>query len=148
MSNKNYCDLIYSWFQCESNLIDGERLVPKSKIVYSEMADSLGLERRTVSKYVKKMIEMGLLAICGDGSYKLCKLEPSTATLVPFVTLRQIMNSLHKNSVSIFVYLLNRYLANGEEGFYVTHFSLKKYIGIATSTTSNNVVISDILNTL
>lgn len=128
--------------------MSGERLVPKSKVIYSEMADQLGMDRRVVSKYVKKMIGMGLIDVCGNGDYRLCKLESNTATLVPFTTLRQLIHSLHKNSVSIFVYLLNRYLANNEQGFYVTHYSLKKFIGIATSTTSNNVIISDILSTL
>ena len=114
MSNKDYCDLIYSWFQCESSLVSGERLVPKSKVTYSEMADELGMDRRIVSKYVKKMIGLGLIDVCSNGDYRLCKLESNAATLVPFTTLRQLIHSLHKNSVSIFVYLLNRYLANNE----------------------------------
>ena len=72
------------------------------------------MDRRVVSKYVKKMIGMGLIDVCSNGDYRLCKLESHTATLVPFTTLRQLIHSLHKNSVSIFVYLLNRYLANNE----------------------------------
>lgn len=55
---------------------------------------------------------------------------------------------MHRNSVSIFVYLLNRYIANEEQEFYISYVSLKKYIGISTSTASNNVVVSDIMKTL
>lgn len=149
VSNKSYCDLIYSWFQCESVVVDGEqRRVAKEKVKYSEMAAVLGMDRRTVSTYVKKMLQMGLFEIAANGDYKVNALESKAAMLVPFKTLRQIMYSLHKNSVNIFIYLLNRYIANGETGYYVTYYSLKKYIGIAVSTTSNNVIISDILNTL
>lgn len=105
------------------------------------------MDRRTVSRYVKKLIELELLVEENSG-YVLQKLEPCAATLVPFVTLRQIQNALHKNSVSIFVYLLNRYVANSYQPFIVTYAELKKYIGISTSTASNNVVIGDILKIL
>jgi hypothetical protein len=43
---------------------------------------------------------------------------------------------------------LNRYIANEEQEFYISYVSLKKYIGISTSTASNNVVVSDIMKTL
>ena len=51
-------------------------------------------------------------------------------------------------SVNLFVYLLNRYLSNGETSFVVTHKELKNRIGLAISTTSNNIVINDILDIL
>lgn len=76
------------------------------------------------------------------------KLPPTEATLVPYITLRRLVNALHKNSVSIFIYLLNRYVANGEKGFYVTYTRLKEIIGISTSSTSNNKVVADILYVL
>ena len=148
VSNKDYCDLVYSWFQCESKMVVNERLVSKAKVKYSQIGCELGMDRRTVAKYIKKLIDLELISITDAGDYKLHQLEANAATLVPYLTLRQLINSLHKNSVNIFVYLLNRYLANNEQSFYVTHYSLKKFIGISTSTTSNNVVISDILKTL
>ena len=148
VSNKDYCDLVYSWFQCESKMVVNERLVSKVKVKYSQIGCELGMDRRTVAKYIKKLIDLELISITDNGDYKLHQLEANAATLVPYLTLRQLINSLHKNSVNIFVYLLNRYLANNEQSFYVTHYSLKKFIGISTSTTSNNVVITDILKTL
>ena len=148
VSSRDYCDLVYSWFQCESVLNEqGERIVVNSKVNYSTMSGVLGMDRRTISRYVQKLVEMNLLERQMD-CYLLKSLEPSAATLVPYPTLRQIQNSLHRNSVSIFVYLLNRFIANDEKPFVMTYLQLKKYIGIATSTTSNNVVISDIMKTL
>lgn len=105
------------------------------------------MDRRTVASYVRKLTELGLLTE-GVSEYTLQKLEPCAATLVPFITLREIQNALHKNSVSIFVYLLNRFIANQSQAFMVTYVELKKYIGISTSTASNNVVIADILKVL
>lgn len=54
-------------------------------------------------------------------------------------------NALSRYAVSLFVYLMNRYLAAGETEYQTTMAQMKEYIGIATSTTSNNDVINDIL---
>jgi len=149
VSNKEYCDLVYSWFQCTSELDeDGvTRFVPTDKINLSAIGRELGMDRRTVGRYVKKLYEQELLEE-RPGKTVLKVLEKTAATLVPYPTLRQIQNSLHRNSVSIFVYLLNRYIANAEQSYFITYNELKKYIGISTATASNNVVVSDILKTL
>lgn len=80
--------------------------------------------------------------------YVLEQLESSAATLIPFETLRKLVNSLNRNSINIYVYLLNRYLASKEAEFIITHKELKEHIGISSSSTSNNVVINDILEIL
>jgi hypothetical protein len=43
---------------------------------------------------------------------------------------------------------MNRYLAAGEQEYIVTMSQMKDYIGIATSTTSNNLIITDIMEVL
>lgn len=149
VSNKEYCDLVYSWFQCTSELDEQtkERYVTADKINMSAMGRELGMDRRTVGRYVKKLYEQDLLE-ARPGKTVLKVLEKNAATLIPYPTLRQIQNSLHRNSVSIFTYLLNRYVAHSEQPYFITYNELKKYIGISTSTASNNVVVSDILKTL
>lgn len=80
--------------------------------------------------------------------YLLRQLENVTATLVPYNTLRQLVNALNRNTINIFVYLLNRYIASGETEFIITHKELKDRIGISSSSSSNNIVINDILDIL
>ena len=149
VSNKNYYDLVYSWFQCASELDeDGStRFVLNNKINVSGIGRELGMDRRTVGRYIKSLYDTGLLEDQGERTV-LKLLEKTAATLVPYPTLRQIQNSLHRNSVSIFIYLLNRYVANMESTYFITYNELKKYVGISTATASNNIVVSDILKTL
>ena len=44
--------------------------------------------------------------------------------------------------------MFNRYYANGCEPFIATMRQIKEFIGIATSTTSNNLIISDTIDIL
>ena len=68
--------------------------------------------------------------------------------MIPYETLRKLNNSLNHNAISLFVYLLKRYIANNEQEYVVTMAQMKNFIGIATTTTSNNDVIIDILEVL
>ena len=148
VGNKNYCDLVYSWFQWTSEMDEnGQRYILNNKINISGIGRDVGMDRRTAGKYVKHLYDVGLLEDKGDRTL-LKLLEKNMATLIPCPTLRQIMNSLHRNSVSIFSYLLVRYSANMENPYFITYNELKKYIGISTATSSNNIVVSDILKTL
>lgn len=150
MADRNYCDLVYAWFQCKSDWDNKDiRTVPYKVATFVNIGNETGMDRRSASKYVKQLIKMGLLEEDDDKKvYVLKELQASSAMLVPFTTLRQLVNSLNRNTVNLFVYLLNRYLGNGETSFVVTHKELKGRIGLATSTTSNNIVINDILDIL
>ena len=151
MSDKNYYDVIYAWFQCKSEreTSSGIRYLEYSKSKYVTIAEECGIDRRSASKYVNKLLEMGLLEKDDDNKrYLLRQLENVTATLVPYNTLRQLVNALNRNTINIFVYLLNRYIASGETEFIITHKELKDRIGISSSSSSNNIVINDILDIL
>ena len=58
------------------------------------------------------------------------------------------MNVLQKNSISIYIYLFNRYYANSCQPFIATIRQIKDFIGIATSTTSNNLIVDDTIDIL
>ena len=151
MKDKNYYDVVYAWFQCKSerSAETNIRTVAYADSKYVTIGEECGIDRRSASKYVTKLVDMGLLSKDDTNKvYVLNKLENSTATLVPYKTLRQLVNSLNRNSINIYVYLLNRYLGSKETEFIITHKELKERIGISSSSTSNNIVINDILDIL
>ena len=65
--------------------------------------------------------------------------------LVPYGTLQILTATVTENVISIYVYLLNRYLGSKEQEFRYTINELKEVIGISTNTRSNNYIISSIL---
>ena len=95
------------------------------------------------------MISVGLVVEELDkGRYVLKNLDRTISSLVPFETLRKLNNTLSHNSISVFVYLLNRYMAEGERSFIVTLRQIKDFIGQAVTTSSNDHLITDILQVL
>lgn len=77
--------------------------------------------------------------------YVLLPLETNLAMLVPYGTLQVLTSTVTQNVISIYVYLLNRYLREKEKEFRYTIDELKSVIGISTNTRSNNYIISSIL---
>ena len=152
-ADKKYCDLLYgvlqeiSYYEKIGDI--GVRYVDKSSFSFESLGDRIGLKRATTSTKFKNLISLGLIEyIEEEKRYKLYYLDKSICSLVPYETLRKLNNSLNHNAISIFVYLLKRYIANEEKEYPVTMIQMKKFIGIATSTTSNNEVINDILEVL
>jgi hypothetical protein len=125
------------------------RYVNKKDINYTHLGERMGTSRQTASSKFKNLISLGLIVFIKEQDrYKLNYLDKTTCSLVPFETLRILNNTLSQNSISLYVYLLKRYIANKEQEFTVTMSQMKKFIGIATTTTSNNEIINDILNVL
>ena len=158
---KNYCDLLYAWLQCNSERVhptSRERCIAKSKVKWAaierdftrELSDGTIekiMDRRTVAKYFNFLLTQGLIKLEED-TYYLTLLEGSEAHLIEYNTLSKLMNVLQKNSLSIYIYLYNRYYANNSKPFIATMKQIKEYIGVATTTTSNNVFIDDTLDIL
>ena len=160
---KDYCDLLYAWLQCNSereNMNDIARRIHKSKVKWAAIerdftrtlsdgtADKV-MSRKTIAKYFKYFEDKGLIQLNeADGFYYLTVLDPSEANLIEYNTLSKLMNVLQKNSISVYIYLFNRYYANGRSPFIATIKQIKDFIGIATTTTSNNIVIDDTLDIL
>jgi hypothetical protein len=67
---------------------------------------------------------------------------------VPYNTLKLITDTLNENSISAYIYLLNCYYSNNCRPFQFTLDQIKSYIGISTSTRSNNDIITNILYVL
>ena len=148
-ADKKYNDLLYGILQEISYREENVRYVDKKDINYSTLSSRVGLTRQTVSTKFKNLIKIGLVEyIEAESRYKLNYLDRSLCSLVPYDTLRAINNALSQNAISVFVYLLKRFIANNEKPYIVTMTQMKKFVGIATTTSSNNVIIGDILHIL
>lgn len=160
---KDYCDLLYAWLQCNSereNMNETRRRIPKSRIkwvaIENDFTRTLSdgtvdkvMSRKTIAKYFKHLEDKGLITFNEeDNYYYLTVLESNEANLIEYKTLAKLMNVLQKNSISVYIYLFNRYYANGRCAFIATIKQIKDFIGIATTTTSNNAVIDDTLDIL
>ena len=159
---KDYCDLLYAWLQCNSereNVMSTRRRIEKKKIKWtvierdftrtlSDGSVEKVMSRKTIAKYFNYLVEQGLITEGEDDYYYLTVLDASEANLIECITLSKLMNVLQKNSISIYIYLFNRYCANGYQPFIATLKQIKDFIGIATSTTSNNIIIDDTIDIL
>jgi predicted transcriptional regulator len=154
-ADKKYHDLLYGLLQVMSysEKLPGDsiasRYVDKKDISFQSMAEQIGLTRQTTSTKFKNLISLGLIEEDKDRKrYKLMYLDNSIATLVPFETLSKLNNSLNHNAISIYVYLLKRYIAAGEKEFCYTRNQLKSFCGLAQNTNNNDNIINDILDVL
>lgn len=160
---KNYCDLLYAWLQCNSELLDMEsriRYIERKNVKWarierdftrqsSDGAIEKVMDRKTIAKYFRHLEEKGLVKLNKeDDNYYLTVLDNYEANLIEYKTLNKLMNVFQKNSINIYIYLFNRYFANDQKPFIVTMRQIKEFIGIATSTTSNNMLIDDTLDIL
>lgn len=153
-ANKKYYDLLYGVLQEISYLdytFDGlqRRFINKKDIKFTDLANRVGLTRQSASTKFKNLISLGLVEFVEDENrYILNSLDSSEASLIPFSTLRQLNNSLNQNSISIYVYILKLYFANGQKPFGITLNQLKIFVGLSEKSRSNSEIIKDILNTL
>ena len=159
---KDYCDLLYAWLQCNSereNVMSTQRRIEKKKIKWAAIERDFTrtltdgsvekvMSRKTIAKYFNHLMDKGLISEGEDDYYYLTVLDASEANLIECITLSKLMNVLQKNSINIYIYLFNRFYANGCEPFIATMKQIKDYIGIATSTTSNNLMVSDTIEIL
>ena len=159
---KDYCDLLYAWLQCNSereSVVSTRRRIEKKKVKWvaierdftrtlSDGSVEKVMSRKTIAKYFTHLMNQDLITEGDDDYYYLTVLDSSEANLIECITLSKLMNVLQKNSISIYIYLFNRYCANGYQPFIATLKQIKDFIGIATSTTSNNIIVDDTIEIL
>lgn len=156
-SSKEYYDILYAYLQQESLSDckydeDGKvekvvrRYIPKKDIKFTKLAEILHLSRQTVSTKFKNLEKLKLIEYNEkEMIYEIIPLPQKEACLIPYGTLRLLCNTLNEYSISTYVYLLNRYFANGCKSYQFTLDNIKSFIGISTTTRSNNDIITDIL---
>ena len=149
-SNKKYYDILYAYLQCisERDSETNKRYFYKKDINFSKLGEIFNLSRQTVSTKFKNLKDLGLIEEINKDTYQLIELSADIASLVPYNTLKLITDTLNDNSISTYVYLLNCYYSNDCRPFQFTLDQIKNYIGISTSTRSNNDIITNILYVL
>lgn len=160
---KDYCDLLYAWIQCNSERVgptSAQRKIDKKKVKFTKIESDFTREtdgevvkimsKYSISKYFKKLIEWGLIyeEEKDDDYYYITLLAPEDANLIEYRTLEKMMNVLQKRAISIYVFLYNQYLACGQQHYFISLGKIKNYIGIADSTSSNNHIIVDTFDIL
>lgn len=150
-ADKNYHDILYGYLQeVSTSDVDDEgqitRYVEFPEVNFSELGRILGLSRQTVSKRMSNLEDIGLVIKNEKKKrYELVKLAANVAALIPQDTLKLLVDTLSDNSISTYVYLLSRYIANQERPFQFTLNQIKSNIGISTSTKSNDNTVTNIL---
>ena len=103
------------------------------------------MSRQTISTKFKNLKELGLIKERDKDSYEIVILDNDLAALIPYDTLKVITDTLNENSISTYVYLLNRYYRNGQKPFQFTLEQIKNQIGICSTTRSNDNIVTNIL---
>lgn len=107
------------------------------------------MNRKTIAKYFKYLEEIGLVVLDEKGEYyNLTLLNPEDANLIDDLTITKLLNVFQRNSVNIYMCILNNYYSNGQKPFILTIRQIKDFIGIATTTTSNNGIVDDTIEIL
>ena len=151
VADKMYSDVVYAWLQVNScwDRDKNVRWIGKNQVSFSRISGDVGLSRQTVSNKFKRLLEIGLVRLEQDlGRYELVSLRPDMAMLVERTTLRRMLSAFNENTINVYVYLLNRYLANRCRGYEFTIEQVKYFIGLSMRTSSNNYIIQDILDIL
>lgn len=146
-ADKKFYDILYAYLQCISTREDEKsaRTFEKKEINFTKLAKIFNLSRQTVSAKFKNLKELGLIREVDDQHYEIITLDNEIALLIPYPVLKLITDTLSENSVSVYVYLFNRYYANNDNSYQFTLEQIKKHIGICTTTRSNDEIITNIL---
>ena len=146
-ADKKYFDILYAYLQTISEF-EGQgksRTFSKKSINFSALSEKLGLSRQTISTKFKNLEKMGLIQLRDDKTYELIVLEQNIAALIPYETVTLMVDALSERAISTYIYLFNRYYANGNKPYQFTYEQIKKFIGISSTTRSNDDIISNIL---
>ena len=147
IANNKYKDIVYAYLQVISDWdgIKGHcRVILKKRIKWARLEAEIGITRQTVKKYFEQLKELGLITEKGE-FYQLVTLPQNVAMLIPYKTLRIMVNALNDRAVSAYTYLYSRYYANGEREFEFSYGQIKNALGVSIVSKGNNYIVQDIL---
>lgn len=156
--NPLYWDMIYAYIQVNSEwdgVVGHPRIFPKKKANFTKIGEYLGLTRQTVSKRFQDLENgqknkegLNLITKLENGDYEIAILDNTVATLINNDTLRVLTSACNDYTISIYVYLYGRWMAQNQQEFKFTYEQLKQIINIGNKSSSNDYIIKDILNLL
>ncbi len=141
LSEKEFNDLIYGYLQ---TLSDNEGLIPRNKIKATALGQLMGMSRQTAAKRLQYLFDMEFLIDRGE-FIQVNELPENVVSMIPLSTLETLVNTMNEKTISVYVYLFNRYWAAGCRPFEVTYNQIKAWIGLSTGTRSNEAIVRDIL---
>lgn len=148
-ADKQYFDILYGYLQTISYMKNNRcRYFKKKDVNFTKLGQKFNLTRQTISTRFKHLIDIGLVQEFSADEYELIVLDRDYASLIPFNTVEVLVNSLSENCINTYIYLFNRYYANGLSEFEFTIGQIKTFIGISNKTRSNDKTITDILMVL
>ena len=150
VSNNKYKDIVYAYLQVISDWdgIKGHcRTIPKKRIKWTKLEAEIGITRQTVKKYFEQLQGMGLI-IEKEDVFELVILPQNVAMLIPYKTLRIMVNGLSDRAISTYTYLYSRYYANEQKELEFSYAQIKNILGISATSKGNNYIIQDILAVL
>ena len=145
--SKKYLDILYAYLQQVSQVENKMNLVYKEDVNFTKIGKMLGFTRQTIAKKFNNLKELGLIVESDEypNHYILTKLERDIASLIPYPTLKLLVDALSEHAISTYVYLFNLYYANKCEPIKFCYAQIKKFLGICDTTRSNDETISNIL---
>lgn len=149
LASKTYSDRMYGYLQSISvTFPDMEaRFVKKEDCKFVNLAEELGITRQTASKNFHNLLDSGLIIYNEEVKmYELVVLDSNIATLLPINTVRVLVNTLKKRSLSVLAILIKIWYKNEErpEPFSLSY--IKAILGLSTKDKgASNQTILDIL---
>lgn len=144
----DYSDLLYGYLQLVS--LPGKnrvRYVSSAEVTGVKLGQVLGITRQTASKKLKGLQELGLVGEKKAGKLELGIFENDEAMLVPMDVLQVLVDTKIPHILSLYVYMLNRYMgAQGEFNYVLS--TVKDFIGISSATYSNSYTITEAMEKL
>ena len=149
LASKTYSDRMYGYLQSISvTFSDMEaRFVKKEDCKFVNLAEELGITRQTASKNFHNLLDSGLIIYNEEVKmYELVVLDSNIATLLPINTVRVLVNTLKKRSLSVLAILIKIWYKNEERPGPFSLSYIKAILGLsAKDKGASNQTILDIL---
>lgn len=145
-SSKEYNDFLYGWLVLHAHMED-QVYIWKGDFILSNMEKELGMTRKTISKYLSFLVKEGL--VVEDKDKLILTPLGKRGFWIETDKLRRLVEMRMPYAITVYVYLIQNYWGAQQKGrsqVPILLDKIKNYIGIATTTRSNNKVITNLFN--